>query len=119
MAQWLRIYPQATETQTERTDPWAQQGRKGKDELREQCGKIHTTICKVDSWDSGNLPYESGSSNQVLCDSLEGWEVGGRLKREGTCVYLWLIHVDVWQKPTQYCKAIILRLRRKRKVYLD
>ena len=23
-------------------------------------------------------------------------EVGGKLKREGTYVYLWLIHVDVW-----------------------
>ena len=30
-------------------------------------------------------------------------EVGRRLKREGTCVYLWLIHVDVWQKLSQYC----------------
>ena len=29
------------------------------------------------------------------CDDLEGQEVGGRLKREGTCVYLWLIHSDV------------------------
>jgi len=27
----------------------------------------------------------------------------GRFKREGTYVYLWLIHVDVWQKPTQNC----------------
>ena len=35
-----------------------------------------------------------------------GWEVGGRVRKEGTCVYLWLIHVDVWKKPTQYCKAI-------------
>ena len=34
-------------------------------------------------------------------------------KREGTLVYLQLIHVDVWQKPTQYCKAIILRLKIK------
>ena len=33
------------------------------------------------------------------------WEVGGRFKREATYVYLWLIHVDVWQKPVQYCKA--------------
>ena len=24
-------------------------------------------------------------------------------------VYAWLINVDVWQKPTQYCKAIILQ----------
>ena len=28
--------------------------------------------------------------------------------REETYVYLWLIHVNVWQKPAQYCKAIIL-----------
>ena len=26
--------------------------------------------------------------------------VGGRFKRQGTYVYLWLIHVDVWQKLT-------------------
>ena len=31
--------------------------------------------------------------------------VGGRFK-EGTYIYLWLIHVDVWQKPTHYYKAI-------------
>ena len=31
-----------------------------------------------------------------------GWEVGGRFKREGTYIYLWQIHVDIWQKPTQY-----------------
>ena len=52
--------------------------------------------------------YDGGSSNLGLCDNLKGWEKGGRFKREGTCVYLWLIHADVWQKPTQYCKAIIL-----------
>ena len=32
-----------------------------------------------------------------------------RFKREGTYVYLWLIHVDVWQKLAQYCKAIIFQ----------
>jgi len=50
----------------------------------------------------------------VLCDNLEGWdarEVAGRFKREGTYVYLWLIHVDVWQKRTQYWKAIIPQLK--------
>ena len=35
----------------------------------------------------------------------------GSFKREGIYVYLWLIHVDVWQKPTQHCKAIILQLK--------
>ena len=41
----------------------------------------------------------------VLCDNLEGgmwWEVGGRFKREETYVYLWQIHVAVWQKPIQH-----------------
>ena len=39
------------------------------------------------------------------------WEVGGRFKRERTSVYLWLIHVDIWQKPTQYYEASILQLK--------
>ena len=28
----------------------------------------------------------------------------------GTHVNLWLIHVNVWQKPLQYCKVISLQL---------
>ena len=40
-----------------------------------------------------------------------GWQVGGRFWREGTYVYLWLIQVGVWQKPTQYYKAIILQIK--------
>ena len=27
----------------------------------------------------------------------------------------WLIHLVVWQKPAQYCKGIILQLKKKRK----
>ena len=49
-----------------------------------------------------------------LCDNLEWWmrwEVAERFKREGAYVYLWLIHVAVWQKSIQYCKAIILQLK--------
>ena len=30
-----------------------------------------------------------------------GREMGGRFKREGTYVYLWLIHADLWQKSTK------------------
>ena len=40
-----------------------------------------------------------------------GWEVGGGFRKEGRYVYLWLIHVDVWQKPTQHCNAIILQIK--------
>ena len=49
-----------------------------------------------------------------LSDNLEGWmgwAVGGKFKRGMTYVSLWLIHVVVWQKPTQTCKAIILQLK--------
>ena len=53
----------------------------------------------VKSIDSGNLLHSAGGSNLVFCDNLEWWDgVGGRFKREGTHVYLWLIHVDLWQK---------------------
>ena len=40
-----------------------------------------------------------------------GWEMGRRLDREGTSIYMRLIHVDVWQNPTQHRKAIILQLK--------
>ena len=40
---------------------------------------------------------------------------GGRFKREGIYVYLWLIHVVIWQKPTQHCKAIILQIKFKKR----
>ena len=36
------------------------------------------------------------------------WEGGSRGR--GYMVYLWLIHVEVWQKTTKFCKAIILQL---------
>ena len=48
-----------------------------------------------------------------------GW--GGRLGRgfwrEGTYLHLYLIHADVWQEPTQYCKAIILQLKEQTNTY--
>ena len=40
-----------------------------------------------------------------------GREVEGVFWMRRTHVYLWLIHVDVWQKPPQYCKVIILQLK--------
>ena len=43
--------------------------------------------------------------------------MGGKFKRERTYVYLWLIHVAVWQKPKQYCKAITLQVKMISKIY--
>ena len=40
-----------------------------------------------------------------------GREVEGRFKSKEIYAHLWLIHVDVWHKPTQFCKAIILQLK--------
>lgn len=51
----------------------------------------------------------------VLRDNYRGgvgWEVERGFRREGTCVYLWLIGVDVWQKPSQHCEALILQLKK-------
>ena len=75
-----------------------QWGRSRRDGLRGRHGDVYITRRKS--------LYDASSSN-LLCDNLEG----GRLKREGTYAYLWLTRVDVWQTPTQYCKAIILQLK--------
>ena len=42
-----------------------------------------------------------------------GREMGGRFKREGMYLYLWMVHVEVWQKRTKFCKAITLQLKNK------
>ena len=35
---------------------------------------------------------------------------------QGMYVYLWLIHIVVWQKPIQHCKAVTLQLKIKKEV---
>ena len=47
-------------------------------------------------WDTKNLSLQK-SRHQVS---------------DSNYVYLWLIHVDVWQKPTKFSKAIILQLKK-------
>ena len=39
-----------------------------------------------------------------------GWGGGRGVLEWGTHVNPWLIHVNVWQKPLQYCKLISLQL---------
>ena len=59
--------------------------------------------------------YGSGNSNRGSVSTKRGgmgWEMGGRFKRDGVYVYLWLIHVEVSQKTTKFCKAIILQLKK-------
>ena len=47
-----------------------------------------------------------------------GWS---GLQDEGTHVHPWLIHVDVWQKPPQYCNyrpIKIVNLKKKMKTHI-
>ena len=60
---------------------------------------------------SGESSMETNRGSVITQRGGKGWEVGGTFKREGTYVYLWLIHVDGWQKPIQCCKAITLQLK--------
>ena len=49
----------------------------------------------------------------VHWEDPEGWDGeggGGWGSGWGTHVNPWLIHVNVWQKPLQYCKVISLQL---------
>ena len=57
--------------------------------------------------------HETGCSGLVHWDDPEGAmgrEVGGG-SGWGTHVHQWLIHVNVWPKPPQYCKVISLQLK--------
>ena len=66
-----------------------------------QTGKWEFAVClRSSNW--GSVTTSRGGM---------GREVGRRFKGEGTWGYLCLIPVDVWQKPTQYCKAINLQLK--------
>ena len=38
-----------------------------------------------------------------------GREMGGGIRMGNTC-NPWLIHVNVWQNPLQYCKVVSLQL---------
>ena len=103
----------AKETQTWRTD--LDTVGKERSKIWENSIETRTLPC-VKQIGSGSLLYDAG--NEPKAGALRqprGWEgkVGGRWAQEGGDMYLclWLIHVDVWQRPTQYCKAIILPLK--------
>ena len=54
--------------------------------------ETYITIYKIDS--QQEFAEWLRKLKQGLCINLEG-EMGGRFKREGIYVYLWLIHVEV------------------------
>ena len=57
--------------------------------------ETYITICKIAN---RNLLHGSGNSNRSSVTTERvgmGRKMGERFKREGTYVYLWLIHVEV------------------------
>ena len=66
-------------------------------------------------------PVQVGCMRQVLRAGGLGWPRGmgwgGRWEGGtgwGEQVSPWLIHVNVWQKPLQYCKVISLQIKKKK-----
>ena len=58
--------------------------------------KTYITICKIES--QLEFAVWLNKLKQGLHINLEGWDgerMGGRFKRAGIYVYLWLIHVEV------------------------
>ena len=72
--------------------------------------ETYITICKIDS--QQEFAVWLRTLEQWLCINLEGVGLGGGFRRKGMYVCLWLIHVEVWQKTTKFCKAIILQLKK-------
>ena len=71
--------------------------------------ETYITICKMGT--SGNLLCDTGNSTRCSVQPKGVGRAGGErgFRREGTRDYSWLIHGGMWQRPTQYCKAIILQ----------
>ena len=86
--------------------------RQGWDDLREQHWNMYITICETDcqsrfnAWDrvlrAGALGWLWGMGYGGSWEGGSGW---------GTHIHPWLIHVNIWQKPLQYCKVISLQLK--------
>ena len=75
----------------QRIDLWTQ----GEGEMYGESNmKTYITIWKIQSQREFALCLRK--LKQGLCTNLEEWEgEGGKFKREGTDVFLWLIHVEV------------------------
>ena len=86
--------------------------RRGWDDLRKQHWNMYSIRCEID------LQSRFNAWDRVLRASVLGWpwgmEWGGRWEGgsgRGAQVQPWLIHVNAWQKPPQYCKVVSLQLK--------
>ena len=108
------IFREAMQKETQKTDLRIQEeGRRERVRCMERV-TWKSIIPYVKQIANGNLLYDSGNSKRgsmTIQKGGVGREMKGRFRREGTWVYLWLILVDVRQKTTKFCKAIILQLK--------
>ena len=107
------MIPYAGQQKKHKEQTFGLSGRRwGWDYLREYHLNLYITIrktgdqCKFNAW---SRALKAGILGQPW-----GIRSGGRWEGTqdgGTHVYQWLIHVDVSQKQSQYCKVIILQLK--------
>ena len=58
--------------------------------------ETYITICKIESqWEFAVWLRKLKQGLWINLEGGMGREMGGRFKREGICVCLWLIHVEV------------------------
>ena len=81
--------------------------RRGWDVSREQYWNMY--IIKGETYYQPRSDVWDKCSGLVHWEDPEGWGGEGGSGR-GIHVNPWLIHVNVWQKPLQYCKVISLQL---------
>ena len=88
--------------------------RRGWDDMREQHWNMYITICITDDqckFDAWSRALKAGALGQPRGMGWEGKWKGSLEKQDGGHTCPWLIHVEVWQKSSQYCKVIILQLK--------
>ena len=81
--------------------------RWGWDDLKEQYWNMYITICEIDDQSKFDAWNRALKASALWQPRGKGW--GGRSEEAsgwGTHVHSWLIHVNIWQKPPQYCKII-------------
>ena len=61
---------------------------------------VHVWCMRQEALGAGALGWPRGMGCGGRWEGGSGW---------GTHINSWLIHVNVWQKPLQYCKVIILQ----------
>ena len=106
------IFRTATETQMQRTDLWPHWGKEGVGQMERVALTTHRILCRTDGQPAGIccMTWSSTCWSVTPQKGGMGCKVGGRF-RSGGRVCLWLIHTDVWQRPTHHCKAVILQLQ--------